>query len=192
MSPMAVSLDENGEATISVADIDGGSSDNCGIEDISLNITDFNCTHIGSNTVTMTVTDINGNVSTCTSEVVVVDDLAPEAECNDLSINLNEFGNATITVDDIDNGSTDNCAIVSMTIDQDFFDCEDIGDNTVTLTVTDTYGNTSTCTSTVTVSDVSAPTFVNCPTEMIMIGNDPDQCSGKLNWSIPVATDNCE
>jgi hypothetical protein len=123
---------------------------------------------------------------------VVVDDLPPVAECNDLSINLNAFGNATITVDDIDNGSTDNCTIVSMTIDQDFFDCEDIGDNTVTLTVTDTYGNTSTCTSTVTVSDVSAPTFVNCPTEMIMIGNDPDQCSGKLNWSIPVADDNCE
>jgi len=33
--------------------------------------------------------------------------------------------------------------------------------------------------------------FVNCPTTMVMIGNDPDQCSGKLNWSIPVATDNC-
>ena len=26
---------------------------------------------------------------------------------------------------------------------------------------------------------------------MIMIGNDPDQCSGKVNWTIPVALDNC-
>ncbi len=47
-------------------------------------------------------------------------------------------------------------------------------------------------------NDVTPPVFDNCPVGatpgtpgMVMIGNDPDQCSGKLNWPIPVATDEC-
>ncbi|MDV7401353.1 HYR domain-containing protein, partial [Arthrospira platensis SPKY1] len=53
-------------------------------------------------------------------------------------------------------------------------------------------GNEASCEVDVQIDDTIDPVFVNCPTEMIMIGNDPDECSGKLNWSIPVATDNCE
>ncbi|MEI6409231.1 MAG: HYR domain-containing protein [Bacteroidota bacterium] len=44
---------------------------------------------------------------------------------------------------------------------------------------------------TITINDATPPVFNNCPTSMVMIGNDPDQCSGKLNWSIPTATDEC-
>jgi hypothetical protein len=62
----------------------------------------------------------------------------------------------------------------------------------VTITVTDVNGNEASCEVPVLIDDIIPPVFVNCPTEMLMIGNDPDQCSGKLNWSIPVATDNCE
>jgi hypothetical protein len=63
---------------------------------------------------------------------------------------------------------------------------------TVTITVTAILGQcTITKTFTLTVSDVIPPVFDNCPTTMVMIGNDPDQCSGKLNWSIPTATDEC-
>ena len=42
------------------------------------------------------------------------------------------------------------------------FDCADLGDNTVTLTVVDDAGNTSTCESTVTVLDIVDP-IVDCP-----------------------------
>jgi len=65
-----------------------------------------------------------------------------------------------------------------------------------TVTVTATLGTlpnqcSATTTFTITINDVTPPVFDNCPTSMIMIGNDPDQCSGKLNWSIPTATDEC-
>lgn len=166
----ALSLDENGEATITVADIDGGSFDNCGIDDIELNITDFNCTHIGANTVTMTVTDVNGNTSTCLSEVVVIDDLPPVAVCADLDLDLNESGHVTISTGDVST-STDNCAIAGEFLSQTFFDCSNVGDNTVTLTVIDVSGNSSTCSFTVTITDVEDPVALTCPTEVELAFN---------------------
>jgi hypothetical protein len=60
-----------------------------------------------------------------------------------------------------------------------------------TWTAIDEAGNSVSASQTITVVDTQAPVFTNCPTTMVMIGNDVDQCSGKLNWSIPVATDNC-
>ena len=62
----------------------------------------------------------------------------------------------------------------------------------VTITVTDINGTSTSCEVEVVIDDTIAPEFVNCPTEPVMIGNDPDECSGKLNHPIPVATDNCE
>ena len=61
----------------------------------------------------------------------------------------------------------------------------------VTITVMDVNGNMATCIVPVMIVDTEPPVFVNCPTTMVMVANDPDQCSGKLNWSIPVASDNC-
>jgi len=58
---------------------------------------------------------------------------------------------AEIVIDDIDNGSSDNCGISNMEISQTQFTDEHIGDNVVTLTVTDNNGNTSTCDAIVTV-----------------------------------------
>jgi hypothetical protein len=60
-----------------------------------------------------------------------------------------------------------------------------------TWKATDEAGNMTSASQTLTVVDTKPPVFQNCPTTMVMIGNDVDQCSGKLNWSIPVATDNC-
>src|SRR5690606_27783727 len=66
-------------------------------------------------------------------------------------------GTVNITAADVDNGSIDNCGIASMTLDISSFDCSMIGANTVTMTVTDNSGNSTTCTSTVTIQDVTAP-----------------------------------
>src|SRR5690606_17919575 len=112
---------------------------------------------VGDTTVTLSVTDSDGNTSTCEFEVSVVDNEAPIAVCQDITIDLDVNGNATITAADIDNGSTDNCGIASMTLDVSAFDCSMTGTNTVTLTVTDNAGNSTTCTSTVTVQDTTAP-----------------------------------
>ncbi|MBK8887656.1 MAG: hypothetical protein IPN46_14395 [Saprospiraceae bacterium] len=38
--------------------------------------------------------------------------------------------------------------------------------------------------------DDESPIFVNCP-DGYVFGNDPDQCGAYVNWSLPVADDNC-
>ncbi|MAO48253.1 MAG: hypothetical protein CL527_05990 [Aequorivita sp.] len=153
-------LDATGNVTIAASDIDNGSTDNCGIASLSVSPAAFTCANIGANTVTLTVTDVNGNSSTCTSTVTVEDNIAPTASCQDITILLDAAGNASITAADVDNGSTDNCAVASLSVSPSSFTCADVGPNTVTLTVTDTNGNSSTCTSTVTVQDSTAPTAV--------------------------------
>ena len=66
----------NGVATISASDINNGSTASCGIQTIVASPTSFNCSNIGDNNVVLTVTDVNGNVSTCTAVVTVVGELA--------------------------------------------------------------------------------------------------------------------
>src|SRR5690606_22993397 len=113
---------------------------------------------VGDTMVTLSVTDSDGNTVTCDFMVTVVDNEAPVAVCQDITVDLDPVtGMATITGADVDNGSTDNCGIASMTLDISSFDCSMTGANTVILTVTDNSGNSSTCTSTVTVQDVTAP-----------------------------------
>ncbi|MCF1193100.1 hypothetical protein LRR18_16010, partial [Mangrovimonas sp. AS39] len=155
---ITVQLDNTGNASIVAQDIDNGSNDACGIASLAIDQTTFDCSNIGDNTVTLTVTDNNSNVSTCTATVTVQDNIAPTAVCQDITVQLDNTGNASIVAQDIDNGSNDACGIASLAIDQTTFDCSNIGDNTVTLTVTDNNSNVSTCTATVTVQDNIAPT----------------------------------
>ncbi len=113
---------------------------------------------VGDTTVTLSVTDSDNNTVSCDFIVTVLDVEFPVAVCQDITIDLDPVtGTATITPADIDNGSTDNCGIDFMGLDITTFDCSMIGANTVTLDVMDASGNTSTCTATVTVQDVTAP-----------------------------------
>ena len=56
----------------------------------------------------------------------LVDTENPTAVCQDLTVELDASGNATITADQIDNGSTDNCGSVTLALSQDTFSCADI------------------------------------------------------------------
>ena len=117
MSALTVQLDGNGQATITTSDIDNNSTDNCSIASLAINVTSFDCTNLGSNTVVLTVTDGSGNTSTCSTNVTVVDNIAPTANCvSALTVQLDGNGQATITTSDIDNNSTDNCSIASLAI----------------------------------------------------------------------------
>ncbi len=157
---ITVELDDNGEVTIVAEDVDGGSTDNCTVEMLEVDIDAFTCADLGDNTVVLTVTDQSGNSSTCEATVTVEDNIAPVAICQNITIELDDNGDATITATDVDGGSTDNCTIVDWTVDIDAFTCEDLGENTVVLTVTDQSGNSSTCEATVTVEDNIAPDAV--------------------------------
>ena len=92
-------------------DIDDGSSDNCGIDTMVLDITDFTCADLGDNTVTLIVTDNEGNSETETATVTIEDNILPTAVVQDLTVTLDASGMATVLASAIDNGSADNCGI---------------------------------------------------------------------------------
>lgn len=157
---VTVILDGAGSGTITTADIDDGTTDACGLASLSLNTTSFDCADVGTNIVTLTATDVNGNSSSCTATVTVLDNINPTAVCQNITVSLNASGVATITPIQVDGGSSDFCGIASRSVDISSFDCNDIGANTVMLTVTDTSGNTATCNAIVTVQDITPPTAV--------------------------------
>src|SRR5690606_26710367 len=68
-----VPLDASGNASIVASDIDGGSFDNCSTVTLNASQTTFTCANVGTNNVTLTVTDAAGNVTTCNAIVTVLD-----------------------------------------------------------------------------------------------------------------------
>ena len=68
---ITINLDNNGLASISASDIDDGSYGMCDITSIAISQTDFDCTHVGTNPVLLTVMDSNNNSSTCTANVYI-------------------------------------------------------------------------------------------------------------------------
>jgi len=110
---------------------------------------------LGTTINTFQVTDAEGNTATCSFDITVNDTENPIVVCQDMTLQLDPItGLATILPSDLDNGSTDNCS-VNLSLSQDTFDCNDIGDILVTLTVTDDSGNSSACDATVTITDLS-------------------------------------
>lgn len=157
---LSVQLDENGTANITPEMIDNGSGDACGIASLSLDVESFDCSNVGPNTVILSVEDINGNISRAEAMVTVEDKLAPEAVSQDITVQLDVNGMASITPEMIDNGSSDICGIATLRLDIDSFDCSNVGENTVTLSVEDTHGNINTATAIVTIEDKVAPVAV--------------------------------
>jgi hypothetical protein len=115
---------------------------------------------VGVTTVTYTATDVNGNMTSAAFDITVIDTIAPTASCQNITVSLDANGNASINASDVDNASADACGIASTSIDVSSFNCSNIGANNVVLTVTDIYGNTSSCTAIVTVADQIAPTAI--------------------------------
>jgi len=187
---LTVYLDANGAASITAAQINNGSSDACGVDTVYLNNYDFACSNVGANTVTLTVVDNNGNTDTETATVTVVDTVAPVALCQNVTVTLAN-GTASITTGDIDDSSNDACGILSLDVNTSSWDCNDIGNHTVTLTVTDNNDNVSTCDATVTVvgtipsvtiTDSELPEFCQGGT-IVLTANATDGASFDYDWS---------
>ena len=175
-----VQLDNGGNGSLTPNDIDNSSSDACGIQSTTAAPNTFTCANVGPNTITITVTDINGNVKTCTTTVTVEDNVKPDAQCKEITIQMNVIAGASILPAEIDNGSNDACGIAPLAIDLNKFGCGNRGANTVTLTVTDVNGNMETCTSTVTVEDDLYPCCT--PTHIVYVNENTPNDNDGSDW----------
>jgi len=161
---LLVHLDGSGIYTLSESDIQiitAGTFDNCTKPEnltIVLSRNTFTCTDVENGIeVTIKVIDEAGNSDSCLAVISVADSIPPTAICKNINVYLDEHGKASITAQQINNGSSDNCAIDTLFLDRYNFDCTDVGVNQVALTVVDKVSLQDQCIAKVTVIDTVKP-----------------------------------
>ncbi|RMG78349.1 MAG: HYR domain-containing protein, partial [Bacteroidetes bacterium] len=143
-------------------------------------------TGISAGVYSVIATDADGCTASATVEIEQTGDQEPPTvELQNLTIYLDENGNATFDINDIVLSVADDCGDVTIDVDTDF-DCSNIGENIVTVIVTDQAGNVTTATATITVIDNIPPTFV-CPDDITV-----NSCDGPVYYEIPGLKDNCD
>ena len=173
---LTLSLNANGSAELNIEDLYNGNA-----EGIEFGATEriFTCEDIGENNVTLVYT--GRQEGSCEIVVEVIDMAAPLLVLQDLEIDLNEEGVASILFSDIDAGSSDNCNEVTYTLSESVFSCKELGENQVEVTAEDSSGNRSTGNVVVTVSDNEG--YCNDPvegSEYIFIYPNPNTGSFKI------------
>ncbi|MEL6655361.1 MAG: T9SS type A sorting domain-containing protein [Bacteroidota bacterium] len=99
---------------------------------------------------------VNENTSfTLTVDCAVGDEANPTALCQDISITVGEGETVTITPQQINAGSYDECGLATGSLDQTTFTCADVGEQEVRLTVEDQAGNDHSCVATVSVQQAN-------------------------------------
>ena len=132
----------------------------------------------------LTITDeANCSVSE-TYEITEEDNELPIATVNSLTLSLDGDGNVTLTAEQVDGGSTDNCGIASIAISQETFDCSNIGENIIDFTVTDLSGNQVVVPVVIFVQDDIAPVII-CPENITSVS------CGAITYMLPTVSDNC-
>jgi len=134
-------------------------SDNCGGLNFSNdfneggeNASDFY--PVGETMVTFTAFDQSNNTASCSVTVTINEDPSIQANCvSTITRTLNGSNTSvTINAEELDNNSTGGTGTLQFSINGESnwtYDCSDLGENVVTLTVTDDEGATATCTTTV-------------------------------------------
>jgi hypothetical protein len=150
---VTVQLDATGNGSTTATLVNNGSNDACGIKSLALSKTAFTCSDIATNpnVVTLTVTDNNGNVSTATANVTVIDAVAPILTVPANIVKLNDPGVCGAVVNIGQATATDNCTVATITNNAPAF--FPVGITTVTWTVVDVNGNSTIGTQTVEITN---------------------------------------
>lgn len=155
---------DNSDGDAFFVEIPGGplSFDACGIETLGLDIFEVTCDDIANSPITVTVfaSDSSGNLASCTSQVTVVDLLAPVVTCpDDVTVDPG-VGNLFWEVEDYfalgTASATDNCTDPLTIFSQDPAPGTLLPDGvyTITMSAEDEYGNIGTCTFELTVESI--------------------------------------
>jgi len=193
---ISVAINANGTASITAASVNDGSFDNCGTVNLSIaGQTSYSCADVGNTfNVVLTVTDAQGNQSSCTATVTVTDpgsycNQPPVAVCKPLTVSANTNCQGVAAAIDFNNGSSDpnGDALTYSVLPAGPYAK---GVTNVVLTVTDSKGASSTCSTTITVIDDLAP-IVTAPSN-VTVNTDAGLCiATNVSLGAPVVSDNC-
>lgn len=147
---------------------------------------------VGTTTETYLVTDLSGNIASCSFIVTVLDTISPEINCPvDIEV-ASDSQECTAIVNYDQPTASDNCDddITITLIDGPVSGSEfPVGVTTIVFEAEDESGNTTTCSFTITVTGESEPE-ITCP-EDIVIASLADSCGTFVEYPTPEAFDAC-
>lgn len=125
-------------------------------------------------------------------EVLEIKSSPPVAICKNATLLLGASGFVTVLASDVNNGSTDDVAITNMTVTPNTFNCSFRNTiQSVTLTVTDADGQTSSCIANVTIVDPNPVAGTISTNQSICSGTQPTSITitgstGTIQWQSSV------
>lgn len=177
-------LPESGEEVLDLETLLSSTTTRCEAISYSISQSSITCADIGSLVVTVTATYDEGT-TTYDRNFYVIDEVSPVVQTHDISVTIDDTtGAAVITPEMIDNGSTDNCTIASMSLSQSTFTCNEQGINVVTLTVVDDRGNSATGTARITVGSFVQEVEVTSDATTVCFGDSETSEGATISTNI--------
>jgi len=175
------------QVSVPAQEVDAGSSDPDG-DSISLSLSPAGPFTVGTHSVTLTVTDSLGASSSCDATVTITDDTPPTIACASNITVGTSAGQCSTTVS-YSVSASDSCSSASVSCSPQSGSSFAVGTTTVSCIATDSAGNTSQCSFTVTVNDNQPPAIV-CPAA-VAANAAPGANSAVVVYNTPSASDNC-
>ncbi|MGE4618647.1 MAG: HYR domain-containing protein [Planctomycetota bacterium] len=184
-------LSEAGHCDAMIEWDDVVASDNCSVDTIESSHVNGDRFPVGTTFVTITVTDVNGNSTSHVFSITVVDEEIPIMNSVPLDISVeNDLSVCGALVSWEEPIASDNCTVEVLNSDHGSGDLFAVGTTPITYIATDSSGNTSEVTFTVTVIDSEDPEIIGLP-EIVELDSDPGECTAVVSWELPTYTDNC-
>jgi PKD repeat protein len=186
-------LDSGCRVDVEAIAVDNGSSDP-NLDKIFYKLDKAGPFSTGTNSVTLTVTDIHGALDECTATITVTDSTPSSIMCPVGTSQSTDDGQCNALVVYEEPLVTDNC-VSSSTLTQiegsQSGSIFQVGSTENVFKIEDSLGNANQCSFIVSVFDDENP-VISCDGLAVTVPTDPGSCTARYEYVPPVATDNCE
>jgi hypothetical protein len=189
---VTVYLDAQNSATIVPTDLElQPSTDNCGILSKSLSSSTFTSANLGSNAITLTVLDLNGNSTSVTKTVTVLDTIAPTVSAFGVDSLFLDFAGCNVLLDWRSKISTSDNTPNGVTVVSSLPNpiLLSKGLHQITFSLLDAQGNSRGYVFPVNVVDTIVPVIQNAPASVTLYAGTDGLAL--VSWPNVTATDNC-